>query len=93
MLLMNGTDNLVLRFSGKSSSSNAATLHAATCSVVKGGSNPRRGIVVTTENVAFEVEDLKERGFKVKRCACVGPASLSVKATGRRRRGVNYRAA
>ncbi len=61
---------LALRFSGKSGVENAATLHAMTCSVVSGGSNPRRGIAVITEGVAEDVADLLERGFKVKRCKC-----------------------
>jgi hypothetical protein len=64
------TENLVLRFSGKSGGKTPATLHAKNCSAVAGGSNPRKGIVVITENVAEDVADLLERKFKVKKCDC-----------------------
>jgi hypothetical protein len=62
------TAGLVLRFSGKSGKT-PATLHAAGCSVAQ-VENPRRGIHIIRTEVAETVADLKDRGFKVKRCAC-----------------------
>jgi hypothetical protein len=65
-LLLGMTTKQALRFSRKA----APTLHAVTCSVVASGSNERKGIIVILEGVEAQVAGLKERGFKVRQCAC-----------------------
>ncbi len=61
---------LVLLFSRVAQPANAARLHAASCSVVKGA---RRTTIISPAvdvELQTEVDDLNERGFPVRRCRC-----------------------
>lgn len=67
-------DGLVLLFATAADPSRAARLHAVGCPMVRTGGKGKSTRVITTD-LAYNVEDLNERGYPVKRCKCCKAAS------------------
>jgi hypothetical protein len=64
------TPSLVLVFSKRSNSAQAAKLHSSACPVVARAEGKPMAFSVVRTNLAAEIRDLTERIFPVRRCPC-----------------------
>jgi len=61
----------VLLFNNCAPAHLAARLHAAACPMVAMADRPGRRVAAIRDNLEWEIADLEERGWPVKRCKCL----------------------
>lgn len=81
---------MVLLFSTTAKPALAARLHDDSCHLVRAAELSKGRVKVRREDLASEVADLNERGFRVKKCKCLRPRAETPEASAARRQAETF---